>query len=291
MKKSIVLGILLLGTRLWGQLDSAVTRDLSFYGDVMVNASSPMHRQYAADMFLTKIKSCIAEAPAIGYLRTLPWITVIAPVDSSFSIVTWEVEEETQYRYFGYIVFPAASKRPPIELVDTRPLNSEYATHTPEQWYGALYYGIEPFKRSDGRNAYVLLGFNAYTPRLNQRVADVLVLNDREATLGLPVFWSDSTGTELKSRLIIEYADAAAGTLRFDREKHMIIYDNVIPIDTPEGTTMAPDGSYHGYVCRNGVWQFIDKVFHETQDTPPGGRPKEQTPRDLFGRPIKNGGH
>jgi hypothetical protein len=73
--------------------------------------------------------------------------------------------------------------------------------------------------------------------------------------------------------------------MRFDREKRMIIYDNVIPVDTPEGPTLVPDGSYFGYQYANGQWELVNKVFTLKLDAPPGGRPKEEIQRDIFGNP------
>src|SRR5690606_30475383 len=153
--------------------------------------------------------------------------------------------------------------------------NSESATYTPEQWYGGLYYGIQPFTSHDGKEAYVLLGFDAHNTRLNRRVADILWFDGEKATLGMPVFWADTLGQTFRNRVIVEYSDAAAATMRFDREKQMLIYDHLIPIQTPEGPAMVPDGSYHGYQYNNGYWELINKVFNLKLDEPPGGRPKE----------------
>jgi len=268
--------------------DSAML-DLRFYADVMVNGARPDTRLRAETAFYTDFKNYLDRNPAWDHnLDELDGLTIIVPSDSTFRLITWQIEGDNVYRYRGFVHFRPDATRPVIELQDTRPLNSESSAFTAGQWYGAIYYGIEPFRRDDGSLAYVVLGFNAYTQTLNQRVADVLIVDDTSVTLGDPVFWADSVRSDLKNRIILEYADASAGTMRFDREKQLLIYDNVIPINTPEGTTLVPDGSYHGYHYRQGKWEFIDKVFTLRLDTPPGGRAKEDVQRDLFGRPAPN---
>jgi hypothetical protein len=165
-------------------------------------------------------------------------------------------------------------------------LNSEDAPFDPTTWYGAIYYGIQPFKTEERQDAYLLLGFNAHTSNLNQRVAEVLSFSGNDVELGLPVFATENS-TEKKHRVIVEYSDAAYGTMRFDRDNELLIFDHIIPVDTPEGPALVPDGSYHGYKYRKGEWEFVDKVFNTVVDEPPGGRPAQKEQKDLFGREMK----
>jgi hypothetical protein len=259
-----------------------------FYGDAMVNASRADTRVRAESAFYLEFKKYLSQNP--DWTRqsfSMPWVTVITPADSTFQIATWQVEDEDTYRYRGFVWYGTGNQQSIFELKDTRPLNSEYTSYGPGQWYGAIYYGVQPFKTREGGSAYMLLGFNAYNSQLNQRVAEILLIDKENLTFGSPVFWTDSTMTELRNRVIVEYADAAAGTMRFDRDKDMLIYDNVIPVNTPEGTTLVPDGSYYGYQYHKGMWEIINKVFTLKVDTPPGGRAKEETQRDLFGKPVR----
>ena len=260
---------------------------IAFYADVMVHASKPTHRMYASREFYRLFKEYISLPEAREeVLGELPWVTTVIPADSSFRIITWQVEEEQEFRYYGFIQFPDNEDRPLIELHDTRVLNSDQAIHDKDTWYGAIYYGIQPFKTKEKDDAYLLLGFNAHTKTLNQRVADVLTVSTGNVVLGKPVFTQDESA-ETKSRVILEYTDAAYATMRFDREKELVIFDHVIPIDTPEGSVLVPDGSYHGYKYKRGKWVFIDKVFDVIVEEPPGGREPEKIQKDLFGREVK----
>ena len=42
--------------------------------------------------------------------------------------------------------------------------------------------------------------------------------------------------------------------------------------------------SFHAYEFKDGVWNFVDKVFNESVDTPPGEGLKQDVPRDILGR-------
>jgi len=280
--------VLFLSLGISAQDNHSIRDDLRFYADAMVNTDKAEHRLRAGNEFYSRFREYVYTSESWSdRLRDLPWITVVAPADSTFRIITWQVKEETSFHYYGFIQFPDSPEHTAIELVDSRPLNSEYASFRPDQWYGAIYYGIQDFRTSDDVTEYILLGFNAYTEILNQRMADILRITDFKASFGIPVF-EESDTTDAKSRIIVEYADAAAATMLFDREKELLIYDNVIPINTPEGTTMVPDGSYHAFSYKEGTMKFIDKVFNTISDEPPGGRPKEAVKRDLFGRPTEN---
>lgn len=266
---------------------SELPSDLSFYGDVMVHASQPDNRKRASAEF-HRLFSQYLKTPESKYsaLTNLPWVTVIAPADSTFRIITWQVEEEVQkYSYYGFIQHLKADQ-PPSELKDARSLNAEFGTFDQNTWYGAIYYGVQSFQTQSGSDAYMVVGFNAGDEQVNHRVADILTLDEMMVKLGMPVFVNDSL-QETKDRIILTYSDAGSATMRFDREKELLIYDHVIPINSPTGLLLVADGSYHGYKNDKGMWHFIDSVFNVIMEEPPGGRPPETTKRDLFGREIK----
>ncbi len=258
--------------------------ELSFYADALVNSSRPENRIRAAGEFYSRFKTYISTPESISNsFQDLPWLSVVTPADSTFRVITWQVEENDAFRYYGFIQFLSEEDLSHIELRDTRSLNSEYAAYDKDTWYGSVYYGIQPFVTTDKKIIYIILGFNAHTKQINQRVADILTIQDSNLAFGMPLFFTNDT-TEVKSRILMEYADAASATMRFDREKELLIYDHVIPINTPEGPALVPDGSYHGFAYKKGMWHFIDTVFDVISEQPPGGREKESTKRDLFGR-------
>jgi hypothetical protein len=284
---TLIVIILLPAMKAEAQDVSADLRDLSFYADAMIHASVPAHRMRAAGEFYRLFKSYLGTpAGASDAMKDLPWLTVVAPPDSLFRVITWQVQETENFRYYGFIQDMKDPDHSFVELTDTRPLNSESALYDQASWYGAIYYGLQPFRTDEKEEAYLMLGFNAHTNTQNQRVADILRINDSGISLGLPVFVLNDS-SEIKSRIILEYSDAASATMRFDREKELLIYDHVIPINTPEGPALVPDGSYHGFRYRKGMWHFVDSVFNVIVKDPPGGKAPEKEKRDLFGREVK----
>lgn len=262
-----------------------VLSELSFYADAMVHASKAENRIHAADEFNQRFIEYLRSPESLSNpLSDLPWISVVVPQDSAFRMITWQLAENETYKYFGVVQVTASNSL--IILNDTRSLKSESGTHNQDTWYGGLYYGIQHFVTADKTNAYVVLGFNADTKQINQRVADILTIAGDEVTFGMPVFFINDT-VEVKNRIVMNYSDAASATMRFDREKEQLIYDHVITITTPEGPALVPDGSYHGFEYKKGMWHFIDMVFNVKVDEPPGGRPAQKEKRDLFGREVK----
>lgn len=283
----LVLSLLLTAFSSAPMAQTSVESDLAFYGDAMTNASVPEHRERAGKMFYELFPEYLsANRHSMMLPESLPWVLQVVPTDSSFRVISWQIDGAQGPQYYGFIV-PGDPGADIIPLQDNRPLAGETASYSAEHWYGAIYYGIQDFRTSDGRTAYVVLGFDAHSPQSNRRIADVLSFSANEVSFGMPVFWADTLGQEYKNRVIVEYSDAAAATMRFDREQEMLIYDHVIPINTPEGPTFVPDGSYHGYRYRSGKWELVNKVFNLIMDEPPGGRLKEQVKKDLFGRPVE----
>jgi hypothetical protein len=263
--------------------------DLTFYADVMIHASKAENRMYAAGKFHELFREQLGNAAMLASLfRESPWIRVETPADSTFRLITWQVQDEASAKYYGFIQFLHNPSIAPVELRHARTLRSEHTQYDQDTWYGALYYGIQPFRTADKRDAWILLGFQAGDGKKYQRVADILTIDEGHILFGMPVFYIDEQRSDTRSRVILEYATTASATMRFDREKELLIYDHVIPIQTPEGPVLVPDGSYHGYQYKRGMWHFVDKVFDVIVDEPPGGRPTESVKRDLFGRERNN---
>ena len=257
---------------------------LAFNADVMMNASKAEHRASAAEQFRSAfIKSLGTDGSFSNTYIELEWIRQLVAPDSMMRIFTWQVEgANANFTYYGVIQTNTGEL---IQLHDKRSLSSEYATYDQNTWYGALYYGVETFETKDDQKAYIVLGYNANTPKTEQKVADVLQLADGKAVFGAPVFTVEAEGTppDTKSRIILEYNEAAVGRIQFDREQKRLIYDHIILIDGgPEGPIFVPDGSYHAFEYKDREWRFIDKLYNHAVDKPPGDGIKDDG--DLLGR-------
>lgn len=294
MRKFFILFTVLFSGALQTVLIGQVSHGLAFYVDVMINAEQPQHRLEAQAQVHQRLRTILQQPGAREMtFDSLRGIQIIVPEDSTFRLFTWQLMvSDSQYQYFGFIQ-PMDDRLPFVELTDSRTLRSEYTAHNQDTWYGALYYGVTVFEDAGGAPRYLLLGFNANDSGTNIKVADVMQYSDRGVQFGGEMFvYSDSLGTDIKSRIILEYADATAGRMQFDRERGILAFDHVITIftDGPEaGPLQVPDGSYHGYELREGKWYFIDKLFHTTVDEPPGdARESDEVERDIFGRPVKD---
>ena len=267
------------------QTPDSTLQELAFYADAMTNTTNKAHRNRAGDIFRREfIKSLGQDNSFEASYDSIVWIRGLMSPDSTWRIFTWQVEQaEGRFNYYGLMQFGSGDL---IQLQNTRRLNSEYASYDQNTWYGAVYYGIEGFEMEDGSEAYILLGFNAKDDKTNIKVADVMTYRDGRLTFGAPIFSVPVEGREddVKSRLIIEYADASVGRIQFDREKNRLIYDHVIVIDGgPEGPVYVPDGSYHAFEYKNRKWKYIDKVYNQSVEEPPGEGLKRDD-LDIIGR-------
>jgi len=266
------------------ELDS-LEKDLSYYADALTNLSSGEHREMSAEIFGKRLIDALSIEGSFEHpFGSLEWCQIISPPDSTFRMITWQLElSDNSYRYNGVVQKSDGSI---IQLRDKRPLSSEYASFDQNTWYGSLYYGVEEFVNDAGDQLYLILGFNVSSANTNKKVADVLQLVDDGVKFGAEVFVlpGDDGQEEVKSRIVLEYASSASGRMQFDREKKMLIYDHVILINAGfEGPLWVPDGSFHGFAYENGKWVFVEKVFEHTVDQPPG-EGLEKNEKDILGR-------
>lgn len=143
----------------------------------------------------------------------------------------------------------------------------EQQLYYPENWYGALYYDIIPFK-VDKQNLYVLLGLRNRQVA-NQKVIDVLNFYDIEPILGFPVFekkeYSDRYRKNIKvvrGRVVFEFDNRVAMYLGYNAEKKQLEFDNLSPMEVEDGKVVSygPDFSVNAYRLKNGKWIFVDDI-------------------------------
>ncbi len=283
----LIITVFLSGIPLHGQESSP---DMYFYADVMINASNAQHRKFAADEFHKSFIETLRDSASLNMsFDSLKWVSKVAPEDGAFRLFSWQLKEDKDnFKYFAVLQKADGSI---IEFKDTRPvLNGfELREFDHNTWYGALYYGVFPFKYKK-QTAYILLGYNGHNSVTNQKYADVLLLEGDKAVLGAPVFVKKlEKDEERRNRIMIEYADAAAGRIQFDREKKMIVFDHLITIfaEGPgQGAVPVPDGSYEAYELKGKEWVYIEKVFNQVMDKPPREQPvlEGREGKDLFGR-------
>ena len=244
------------------------------------------------------------QADTFEFEKHLIGISVQKPDDGKFAIFTWQfyVDDNT-YLYGGYM---RMKNRTLFRLDDkskehTQPFDLRLR-HT--NWYGALYYRIMPFKY-DGKQMYLLFGYNAHSFFARRKLLDVLYFENDKPRFGYKVIeMKDGRGVKRTvSRFILEYSASVAVTLNYSEIDKMILYDHLVggsPIEGG-GTLNIPDGSYCGLRLEKGKWVYVDKVHEDVYDpqtswnnpTAPTPNPifdnKKSKETDIFGKNKKKG--
>ena len=262
----------------------SLTIDIAFYADIIVNAGDADHRQRAHDSF-TNVLSLLLSNPSSfsTSLDSIPWISVVH--GNGFRMITWQhrINDET-YQYGGYIQWPDKI----VTLQDSRPWVNGASRNivTPGTWYGALYYKLYPFTL-EGKEYYILFGFNAENSLINTKVADILDLSGPEPRLGMPLFIKPD---DAQSRLIITYADASPVQLFYDPQLNAIVHDHLehLPGVGPSGESLpVSDGSQEAWVYKDGKWIYVEEVYDVKSEEPPMSeeRKDRKEDKDILGRP------
>lgn len=273
---------------------------LNAAGTLLLRSRDASLRIAASDTILAAFQRALLLPDAFAY----PWaglntLSKQAPASEDWKIFTWQhFVNDSTYRYHG-ILQKSETPQSLYILQDSAQalgLEREYELR-PDQWYGALYYGVQPFKLSKGKTAWILFGYDAdgYTHR--RKVADVLTFSRS----GTPLFGKEVfVGTEQDSlrrqaRLILEYRVDSRVGLRYNPELGGIAFDHLItgpPVMKGGPPSFIPDGSYDGYVYdkKAGEWKWRMEWFDRViSSEPPRPQPILDTEerKDIFGRPAK----
>ena len=262
---------------------------LDFYGDVMINALEPDHKAYAASQFHTLLEKRLSDKNSFSdKLRDIEWISKIYPMDSTFRVLSYQVEiNEHQFKSFGYI---QKSDGKLIKLSDQSTELGEDAPYTQtdqNSWFGALYYNILEFD-FEGQTQYLLFGYDGYSEFDRRKVVDVIsAINGDEVIFGNEIFVKKTAGErdDRMQRIIISYSSDSNVTLNYNPSLDMIVHDHLIPRigSIPgQGATYLSDGSLVGYRYENNEWIFTPDLF--TDVTAPSAAPR---PHPVLGQDKK----
>jgi len=288
--KSFVLFCLFLGfTSVSSGQEIDPLDDIKFYADVIANAGNPIHKERANAAFSELIDKWLhSENFNDSDLESIQWLSVKKPQDSTFTLITWQLEmNANDNRYFGYLIkdnniFPLKN----TEFLD----DLEYDVLSDKDWPGALYYNIHMVTKNN-QNLYILFGYNAHKNYEHRKFADVLTFENGSPVFGFEIFKKQDPGERgvIKNRIVLDYSSDANATLNFNPNLNMIVYDHLIPRIgriPGQGPTMLPDGSYVGYEWDGEYFNYIDKLYHQTQEKPPMPKPvlgEDNKSQNIFG--------
>jgi hypothetical protein len=147
-------------------------------------------------------------------------------------------------------VLTGSSRREPI------PADRQF---TENNWYGALYYAIQPFR--NGRTTdYILLGIDYSNLRMTRKLIEVLnFAPDGSLIFGKKCFLDGSVS---RYREVFEYSSENVMTLRIHSPK-FIAFDHLVSVsgnrnDNPEN--LGAEYTFDAYILKNGIWTFTRNV-------------------------------
>jgi len=273
---------------------------LNAAGTLLLRSRDAQLRAAASDTILNALQRALRLHKGSSYAWSgLENVMMQAPPTGDWKIFTWQhFVNDSTYRYHG-ILQAAQTPEQLYVLQDSAQalgMEREYELR-PDQWYGALYYSIFPFKTSKGKDAWVLFGYDADGYLHRRKVADILTFSRNGTPLfGKEVFvGTEQDSTRRQARLILEYRVDSRVGLRFNPELGGIAFDHLVtgpPVMKGGPPSYIPDGSYDGYVYNkpSGEWhwrmEWFDRVISKEAPRPqPILDSKER--KDVFGRPAK----
>lgn len=272
---------------------------LKKYAFDIVNAREVADRFRADSMFTRILVRALKEPHSFSYpFDSLRTISRLYAPDSSFRIFTWQfVKDENVFRRHGAIqirtndgslkLYPLIDKTNVLEDINDIVTNNE-------NWIGAIYYRIIQTSHN-GKQFYTLLGYDENSFRSTRKRIEVLTFDaNNKPVFGGPYFSfvKDATPRKAGSRFDIEYKKDGNGSIRFDDELDIIIFDHLISENNQPDKkyTFVPDGDYEGFKWENGKWVHIDKVFNFKlqEGQAPVEKPLKENKLDTRGLPIRN---
>ncbi len=190
-------------------------------------------------------------------------IGVITSEDNRMRVFTWHLPEDPDtYHYYGYI--QVAQRRGGVKvypLVDNQQkqrgvCNLDQSTG---KWYGKLYYNIV-MTSVRRKSYYTLLGMDFNDSRSNIKTVEVLMLQRNRPVFARQMFFN---GRDRVDRVVLEYSDQVAMTVRYDPGLEMIAFDHLVPFHPVYENNFefyGPDGSFDGLEFSEGSWIYREDI-------------------------------
>ncbi len=207
-------------------------------------------------------------------------ISIIYSDDSAFRIFNWMIDYNSiNKRYYGAVQLPS-QKLKLFGLSDYSAKlekGAEDSILTGGKWMGALYYRILATDYNGGR-VYTCLGFSEASPTVNRKIMDPIIVTENGITFGAPIIGIGSKTMKGQpiNRFLLEYKKGVSVTLNWDKEKSIIVCDDLTSqINDPNRKyTFVPSGQYNAFYWNDGMWNFKTNIL-PIQDLKDGEAPTE----------------
>lgn len=290
MKKTIFIATILAGFVTMSMAGNAMDslyfqqaeRELVQLANEIIEWEDDAGRLEANQRFLLLFEEVLHHEYGFYYpFESLQTVSVLAPPEKEFRIITWYVPlAGQQFRYFGFIqqAGDKPSEHLTLRLQDATPdlQIREEGELDADRWFGAYYYDLI-HHRVDDDDVYTLLGWKGNNPLTRIRVIEPLSIRD-----GVPVFGRQLFEHPFENhwRIVFEYAARVSMSLLYENDffrkgdslHPMIVFDRLSPINR------ALEGHYQFYKPEvnifdglyfwQGRWVFARDVDARLPETP-----------------------
>ncbi len=185
----------------------------------------------------------------------------VSSPDQQLRVFTWNcILKSGSYRYFSLFLKKNGRKVELFQIHHNSDVKeSMTAKLSKNQWLGALYYQIVPFKHK-GKRLYLLLGWDGNKDRTSKKVIETLGFSKTgDPEFGFPVInWR---GKRL-SRVIFEYSKQVQMKLKFHERASLVVFDHLSPSEpryVNQFEYYGPDFSYDALELTSGIWNLIEE--------------------------------
>lgn len=221
--------------------------------------------------FKVRLAYVLQKNEAFNYpFTSLTTIGFIDSPDNKIRIVNWNVEQDDKSQIYYCFVLNNEKKNVPHKVIELRDV-SPFMPGRPsdivnaEEWYGALYYKIIPFKKGS-KMVYVVLGWDGNTQSSNLKIIDAMYFSGNTVKLGSPIF---KVGEEINKRMYYEHSEKVTMSLKYEENRGRIIFDHLSP-ESPSlkgfYSYYVPDFTYDAFVIEGNKWVLKEDVVGVNSD-------------------------
>ena len=240
-------------------------------------------RMDASDTFKNALRAQLYTSGALEYpFDSLRMCKILSP-DKRFRIFNWNVPLENGQEHYEAILMIPDEKTGMVKLVDLVDTSAEMdkvegRLCKPENWFGALYYDIIPFKKG-GNDHYILLDWDGDTRITNKKVIEVITFSGSNIRFGAPIFKTDKG---VKKRILFTYGEQLSMSIVYQEKDKRIVFDHLAPRNQSlqgQYQYYGPDMSHDALELKKGKWNWVSNVEFKRKRT---GKDKD------FNDPRKN---
>ena len=267
--------ILLVATTIWSQTENSEmikceTQLFNLLSELREAQSNEVLKE-KNEAFRNELLAVLTKKEAFDYpFNSLNTLGKITSSDNQVRIFTWNIElADLTHRYYGFLIKKTNRKKGNYVFELTQYPANIYPKYnfnklSLDTWYGCLYYDIVVSKL-DNKTYYTLLGYDANNQQSDIKIIDALSFRGKIPYLGVPIFQTkyNSNKIYLSNRLFFEYSSKATMSLKYDKNRKLIIYDHL----SPEAPNLAefrdyyvPDMSYDALHFEGYRWKLYEDI-------------------------------